>query len=635
MPGGPAGKLTSGEGLAGAKALLYDRPMIFQRDPPSPERDRRLASVAVAPFDPVPLAPDEARVARGFLEDVIAELSRLPDIEVLAARTSLSLTPDQLDPRRLMETYGVTHLLDASVRPGPAGVQVKVNLVEAASGRTVWADRYEAPLREAGALLEDIAVQVANHLTARVTLSRLAEARHRPLTSLPAQDCWLRGLECLRRATPEGDEAARELFQRSLSIDPTYARGYAGLSVSHFKRWNWRHATPKEVEDDRLSQQYVARAEALDEMDPVVQVVAGRLHIYRRNFGEGRRHLERALELSPNRADGLMQMSPLWAYLGEPERALQMAAKAFRLNPLHEPWYYFVSFMPHFLARQLEAGLAILERSPPDQIFEQAALMAASYAHLGRIDEARAQVPLFLAAYLRDIAGGRPSGPEQAVQHVMDSNPFAREDDARFLLEGLARAGLPTGLSDAPAPAPATRPATESARIGRGGGLCEIEFAGRRVVVSDAKGCADLALLLGSPGERIHCMELAGRLVEGDSGAAMDAKARAACQRRIQDLQAEMAEAERHNDFARTERLGEELDALIEQLSAAVGLGGRGRKLGDPAEKARTAVTWRIRSAIRKIAEAHPPLGRHLEASIRTGAFCAYQPETPVRWMVG
>lgn len=600
---------------------------------PGPERDRRVASVAVVPFDPLPLAPDDVRIAHGFLEDVIAELSRLPDIEVLAARTSLSLTPEQLEPRRMLEAYGITHLLDAAVRPGPRGVQVKVNLVEAVSGRTLWAERYEAPLIEAGGVLAEIAVQVANHLTTRVTLSRLAEARHRPLTSLPAQDCWLRGLECLRKATPEGDEEARRLFQRALSIDPTYARAYAGLSVSHFKRWNWRCATPQEAEDDRLSQQYVARAEALDEMDPVVQVVAGRLAVYRRNFGEGRRRLERAIELSPNRADGLMQMSPLWAYLGEPAKAMEMAAKAFRLNPLHEPWYYFVSIIPHILGRRLEAGLAILERSPPDQIFEQSALMAACYAHLGRLDEARAQVPNFLRAYLRDITGGRPAGPEEAVQHLMDANPFAREGDAAFLLEGLALAGLPTG--QAPPPLPAVRTPTDTARFARAGAMREAEYAGRRAVVADSKGCADLAVLLASPRERVHCMDLAGRLVEGDSGVAMDAKARAACQRRIQDLQAEIAEAERHNDFARTERLGEELDAVIEQLSAAVGLGGRGRKLGDPAEKARTAVTWRIRSAIRRIGEAHPPLGRHLEASIRTGAFCAYQPETPIRWTVG
>lgn len=605
--------------------------MFFQRDPSSPERDRRAASVAVVPFDPLPLAPEDQRTAMGFLEDVVAELARSPDMEVLAARTSLSLSPEQLHPQRMAEAFGVTHLLDSSVRPRPDGVQVKVSLVETASGRIVWADRYDAPVSEAGGVLEDIAVQVANHLSTRVRLTRLAEARHRPLTSLKAQDCWLRGLEALRRSTPEGDEEARQLFERALSTDPTYARAYAGLSLSHFKRWNWRHATPAQAEEDRLSLQYAGRGEALDEMDPVVQLVAGRLKVYRRDFAQGRRHLERALELSPNHADCLMQIAPMWAYLGEPDQALEMAAKAFRLNPLHEPWYYFVAFMPHFLARKLEVGLAILERAPPDQIFEQAALMAASYAHLGRIEEARAQAPLFIAAFRRDILGGREPAPGEPLQYVLDANPFARDEDAAFLVEGLRLAGL---AGDTVANRSRSTPTEDSARFVRSGGLWEVEYGGRRAVLADTKGCADLAILLASPRERIHCMELAGRLVEGDSGAAMDSRARAACQRRIQDLQAELAEAERHNDLARTERLAAELDAVIEQLSAAVGLGGRSRRLGDPAEKARTAVTWRIRSAIRKIAEAHEPLGRHLETSIRTGAFCAYQPERAVRWAV-
>jgi hypothetical protein len=75
-----------------------------------------------------------------------------------------------------------------------------------------------------------------------------------------------------------------------------------------------------------------------------------------------------------------------------------------------------------------------------------------------------------------------------------------------------------------------------------------------------------------------------------------------------------------------------QLDELTEQLERALGLHGRERKVGDPAEKARTAVTWRIRSAIKKIAEGHPELGRHFHASIRTGSFCVYDPELRVIW---
>jgi tetratricopeptide (TPR) repeat protein len=369
----------------------------------------------------------------------------------------------------------------------------------------------------------------------------------------------------------------------------------------------------------------------LDDLDPVVQVVAGRLHIYRRAFSEGRRHLVRALELSPNHADCLMQIAPMWAYMGEPDEALRMAAKAFRLNPLHEPWYYFVGFMPHFLGGQLESGLAVLQAAPPDQIFEQAALIAASLAHLGRLDEARGYIPAFLDAFSRDILGGRPSRPSDALQHLLDSNPFAKDEHRDFLVEGLRVAGLTADHVSVQEPVPM---AIDTGRFARRGGLWELEFSGQAAVISDAKGCADLAVLLASPGERIHAMDLAGRLSEGGGDDAMDARARAACQRRILDLQADIAEADRDNDLARSERLGAELDTLIDHLSAAVGLGGRARRLGDPAEKARTAVTWRIRSAIRRIAEAHSSLGRHLEVSIRTGAFCAYQPERPVRWAV-
>ena len=87
-----------------------------------------------------------------------------------------------------------------------------------------------------------------------------------------------------------------------------------------------------------------------------------------------------------------------------------------------------------------------------------------------------------------------------------------------------------------------------------------------------------------------------------------------------------------HDDSGRAGNAREELDQLVEYLSGALGLGGRARPLGSAAERARSTVTWRIRNAIRKIAAAHPRLGRHLENTVRTGTFCGYEPETPTIW---
>ena len=103
-------------------------------------------------------------------------------------------------------------------------------------------------------------------------------------------------------------------------------------------------------------------------------------------------------------------------------------------------------------------------------------------------------------------------------------------------------------------------------------------------------------------------------------------------QSKQKELQEELRQAEADNDPARAEPAGIELDTVIEELAKATGLQGRSRKMGDTAERARSAVTWRIRSAIKKIGAAHPGLGQHLSNSIRTGNFCVYSPESAIEW---
>ena len=108
----------------------------------------------------------------------------------------------------------------------------------------------------------------------------------------------------------------------------------------------------------------------------------------------------------------------------------------------------------------------------------------------------------------------------------------------------------------------------------------------------------------------------------------------AAYRTRLARLDEELAEADTHHDIERSARLAAERDALIDELTSAAGLGGRPRRLGDVTERARTTVTARIRDAIGRIERVHPELGRHLRASIVTGARCSYRPAETVRWSI-
>jgi hypothetical protein len=160
-------------------------------------------------------------------------------------------------------------------------------------------------------------------------------------------------------------------------------------------------------------------------------------------------------------------------------------------------------------------------------------------------------------------------------------------------------------------------------------------YGGRTVRIRDMKGVRDLAVLLARPGVEVHALELMGAADVGrEAGPQIDETARKAYQARIIDLQHEIDEARRDNDSARAERSELELDALVEQLSEAFGLGGRSRTTGSSSERARTAVTYRVRAAIRKLEQVHPDLGRHLSNSVRTGTWCSYRPENETTWTI-
>jgi hypothetical protein len=188
----------------------------------------------------------------------------------------------------------------------------------------------------------------------------------------------------------------------------------------------------------------------------------------------------------------------------------------------------------------------------------------------------------------------------------------------------------------------------------RQGDYWTIGYQGHVAFLKATRGLHDLALLLRNPGREFHVCELVGQpvgspLVLGkngyaagawqdgllsDAGPILDAQAKAEYKHRLEDLRRDLEEAERFNDPTHAERARVEMDALAEQLNSAVGFSGRNRTIGSAAERARSAVTKRIKSSIKRIGEAIPSLGSHLAARVRTGYFCSYSPhpERPVAW---
>jgi predicted ATPase len=248
---------------------------------------------------------------------------------------------------------------------------------------------------------------------------------------------------------------------------------------------------------------------------------------------------------------------------------------------------------------------------------------------LARHDRRRASADLAATALVQPVVSITASpGHELVPLDPSGGEPLPVRDAIQ-----LVRAELALLVHDAPPQPPAQRGEAHDGVFRRVGELWEVGYGGEVATLRATKGMDDLAVLLGAPGREVHCLDLTGGgLDQQGTGEALDAAARRAYEDRVRDLQEEIEDADAANDWGRSDRARVEMDAVVDQLTAAMGLGGRARTTGSTAERARSAVTQRIRSTIKRVEGVHPRLGRHLRASIRTGTYCSYAPEEPVSW---
>jgi hypothetical protein len=260
------------------------------------------------------------------------------------------------------------------------------------------------------------------------------------------------------------------------------------------------------------------------------------------------------------------------------------------------------------------------------------------------------------------LAGrAEPGDAERASRLAGEARALAEELGMERAQREAERLETATGATGPAPPPPAHGAPAESATLRREGDVWTLALGNRVVRVKDAKGLRQLALLLAHPGVAFPAVDVvaagegrpaargdaapaqaaAGELSvrgagEGDSGELMDAEAKEAYRTRLEDLRADLEEAESFNDPERADRARAEYDFIARELAGAVGLGGRDRKAGSDAERARVNATRAIRGTLRRVEEHDAGLGRLLDRTIRTGTFCEYEPDPdrPVTWTV-
>lgn len=386
--------------------------------------------LAILPFEVLSDEGSAPVVALALTEDLRTELARFRQLALLALDRNDTATAGSR--ARLV--------LRGSVRVLGERTRVTASLIDTATELQLWAEKWESASDEVFHVLDRITRSVVGELALKIDEARLAWTRGVPRERLAAYECWLRGMECLRRGSPQADEEARGYFEQALKHSPNFARAYAGLSLAHFNDWSCQAWDRWELRE-RLAWENAERAAELDDSDHVPQYILARVWVYRREFARAERHIENALRLNPNDPDALVHAASVLNMLGEPERAQALMEEAMRLNPKPPDWYFSTAGTTEFFARRPEGAIRWLERAP-DALVDTRALLGAASFHTGNVNVGREQIARFLGEFERKISPGRKFTPGEALAWILHVLPLRRESDTEYLRGGLVGAGL-------------------------------------------------------------------------------------------------------------------------------------------------------------------------------------------------
>jgi TolB-like protein len=390
-------------------------------------------SIAVLPFANLSGDPEQDYFADGIVEDITTALSRNRAFLVIARNSSFTYKGKPVDIKQAAQALRVRYVLEGSVRRSGSRVRVTGQLIEAASGHHLWADRFDGGTADIFELQDQIVARVVGAVAPQLERAEIERARH-ATGDLAAYDLYLRGLDYWNRWTQEGNAKALELFYAAIEKDRDFSTPH-GLAASCYllgKANGWA----SHIDESEIAR-LVERAAAIGMDDPVALCWAGHAHAY--FFKDVERALllvDRALELDENLAIAWQRSGWVRGYAGDADGAIASLMRAMRLNPLDPRVFLTHSAMAfaHFIAgRDDDAAYwaAMGLRVKPGWL--PALRMAiASNAMRGRMDEAQRALDTYLQL-----------DPRVSIARICEFYPLRREADRQRLTAGMRKAGVP------------------------------------------------------------------------------------------------------------------------------------------------------------------------------------------------
>ena len=393
-------------------------------------------SIAVLPFQNMSGDPEQDYFADGIVEDIITALSRMRWLFVIARNSSFTYKGRAVDVKQVGRELGVRYVLEGSVRKAANRVRITGQLVDAATGAHLWADRFDGALEDIFDLQDQVTGSVVTAIAPKLERAEIERAKRKPTESLDAYDYYLRGLESFYIQTRESMTEARRLFQKAIDLDPGFASAYAMAAYCFAVRKASGWVTDRALEVAEAAR-LARRAVELGKDDAVALCRAGHTRAYVvEDFDAGALFIERARTLNPNLGSAWYASGWLGVWTGEPQAAIEHLERFMRMSPLDPALGLArnaIAFA-HVFAGRYDEAVRHAEQALSEQPNSPLALRVAatSYALAGQIRQAGK-----VMTRLREI------DPALRISNLKDRSPLQRPQDIAKYAEGMRIAGLP------------------------------------------------------------------------------------------------------------------------------------------------------------------------------------------------
>ncbi len=392
-------------------------------------------SIAVLAFDNLSGDPDQEYFADGIAEDIITALSKFRWFFVTARNSSFTYKGKSVDVKQVGEELGVRYVLEGSVRKVGSRVRISAQLINAATGNHVWAERYDRELTDIFEIQDQMTTTIVGTIEPELGDAERERAKRKPTNNLDAWDQYQRGLWHHYRFTEDDLEKAEQLFQSAIELDPGFSRAHANLAYVLLNRVShgWSDAVAETL---GRAMKAGRQAVSLDDKDAFAHMAAGRSLTLRGEFETAIAELEKALDLNPNLANAYHSLGYTLYWSGRAEEALPFFHKAMRHSP-HDPlrWTFeYHAGTAHAMLSEYEEAIEWYRkasRHATSGFWPHVGLVFA-LAELDRLEAARAA--------LDDALSIRP---DLSVSVIASVNHTMHLEYRERYLDALRKVGLP------------------------------------------------------------------------------------------------------------------------------------------------------------------------------------------------